>query len=199
MSRLSSELTHLEDISRAFYAGQISRNEARWAVIDVVLLRLRCSRVSLWRFDDEAGGRSLLCFAAKAAGAELDVTERRLRESEYRDYFDGLVNTGMFVSVDAMADPLLQPMHERYLVANGVRSLLDAAFLVNGRAYGMVCCEQTDAIRRWRADEIAALRALIAKLALLMAVAGDEALWKSPSLPMQPLPLQARPNRRGTR
>ena len=195
MSRPSAELTRLEDIGRAFYAGKISRNDARSAVIDVVLQRLRCSRVSLWRFDEEAGGRSLLCFAAKAAGAELDVTERRLRESEYRDYFDGLVDSGMFVSVDAMADPLLQRMSERYLVANGVRSLLDAAFLVNGRAYGMVCCEQTDAIRRWRAAEITTLRAMVAKLALLMATAGDEALWSSPSLPMQPLPVQAPPER----
>ena len=188
MSRPSAELTRLEDIGRAFYAGKISRNEARSAVIDAVLQRMRCSRVSLWRFDEETSGRSLLCFAAKATGAELDVTERRLRESEYRDYFDSLVNNGMFVSTDAMADPLLRPMRERYLVANGVCSLLDAAFLVNGRAYGMVCCEQTDAIRRWRADEITALRAMVAKLAMLMATARDEALWNSPWLPMKPLP-----------
>ena len=191
MSRPSAELTRLEDIGRAFYAGKISRDEARSAVIDVIFDRLRCSRVSLWRFDGEAGDRSLLCFAAKAAGAGLDVTERRLREPEYRDYFDALVNNGMFVSVDAVADPLLQPMSERYLVVNGVRSLLDAAFLVNGRAYGMVCCEQTDTLRRWRADEIAALRAMVSKLALLMAVAADKALWNSPSLPMTPLPLSA--------
>jgi GAF domain-containing protein len=191
MTRPSAELTRLEDIARAFYEGKISRDEARSAVIDVIFDRLRCSRVSLWRFDGDAGDWSLLCFASKAAGGEIDVAESRLSESEYSDYFAGLVNNGMFVSVDAMADPLLQPMRENYLIANDIRSLLDAAFLVNGRAYGMVCCEQTGAIRRWRADEIAALRAIVGKLALLMAAAADEAMWNSPSLPMTPLHLSA--------
>jgi GAF domain-containing protein len=191
MARPSAELTRLEDIARAFYEGKIDRDQGRSAVIDVIFDRLRCSRISLWRFDGHAGDRSLLCFASKAAGAGLDLTESRLREAEYSDYFAGLVNNGMFVSVDAMADPLLQPMRERYLVANDVRSLLDAAFLVNGRAYGMVCCEQTGSIRRWRANEIVALRAMVAKLALLMAAAADEAMWNSPSLPMAPLPLSA--------
>ncbi|MEP6874110.1 MAG: GAF domain-containing protein [Burkholderiales bacterium] len=191
MERLSAELTRLEHIARDFYAGRISRDEGRSAVIDVILDRLHCSRVSLWRFDGDAGDRRLLCFAAKVAGAELDVTEHRLHEPEYRDYFDGLVNNGMFVSADALADPLLQPMRENYLIANGVRSLLDAAFLVNGRAYGMVCCEQTDTVRHWGTDEIAALRTMVAKLALLMAGGADEALWKSRSLPMTRLDLPA--------
>jgi GAF domain-containing protein len=187
----AAELLQLQEICAAFYAGKTTRDQARSAVIDVIFGRLRCSRVSLWRFDGEGEALSLLCFASKAAGGTLDTTPSRLQESEYRDYFDGLVVTGMYVSVDAMADPALQAMRDNYLAARNVRSLLDAAFMVNGRAYGMVCCEQTDAIRQWRPDEIAALRALVAKLALLMAGAADLALWSSPSLPMAPLPLTA--------
>jgi GAF domain-containing protein len=187
----AAELSQLQDIASAFYAGKVTRDEARSGVIDVIFGRLHCSRVSLWRFDGEAGDLSLLCFASKAAGGVLDTTPGQLRESEYRDYFDSLVGTGMFVSVDAMADPLLQPMRDNYLVPYHVQSLLDAAFMVNGRAYGMVCCEQTDRVRRWRTDEVLALRAMVSKLALLMAGAADLALWSSPSLPMLPLPLTA--------
>ena len=47
-----------------------------------------------------------------------------------------------------MNDPALQAMREPYLVPNNVRSLLDAAFMLNGRAYGMVCCEETVAAAR---------------------------------------------------
>jgi GAF domain-containing protein len=78
-------------------------------------------------------------------------------------------------------------MREHYLLPNNVLSMLDAAVTVNGRAYGMVCCEQTDRMREWRAEEIRDLRALAAKLALLMAASGDEALWASPSRPMVPI------------
>ncbi|MEP7294787.1 MAG: GAF domain-containing protein [Burkholderiales bacterium] len=191
MARPSAELSRLQEISGAFYAGKMARDDARSAVIDLIFARLRCSRVSLWRFDGVPGDLKLLCFASKREGGALDTLPAQLHEREYRDYFDALVHNGMFVSVDAMADPALEPMRESYLVANHVRSLLDAAFMVNGRAYGMVCCEQTDTIRRWSTAEVIALRAMVAKLALLMASGGDEILWSSPSLPMGPLPLTA--------
>ena len=191
MAHPSAELSQLQDIAAAFYGGKTSRDEARSAVIDVIFGRLRCSRVSLWRFDGGGDALSLLCFASKVAGGVLDTEPSRLQEAEYRDYFDALVVTGMYVSVDAMTDPALQPMREHYLAARNVRSLLDAAFMVNGRAYGMVCCEQTDTIRRWRPDEIIALRAMVSKLALLMAGTADMALWSSPSLPMAPISLSA--------
>jgi GAF domain-containing protein len=187
MTSTPQALTHLQDISGAFYAGKIDRDEARSRVIDVVLARLACSRVSLWRFDGDADDLSLLCFAAKRAGGELITTETLLHGSEYRDYFGGLVKNGMYVADDAMADPTLQPMRKSYLLPNRVLSMLDAAVMVNGRAYGMVCCEQTNAIRPWRVDEVAALRAITAKLALLMAGAADAALRASPSLPMAPI------------
>lgn len=181
------DTSRLQDISAAFVAGKIGRNEARSAVIQVIFDRIGCSRVSLWRFDGTADGLSLLCFASKATGGELDTLERRLTATEYRDCFNALVNLGVYVSNGAQADPHLQPMRQNYLLPNNVLSILDAAFMVNGRAYGMVCCEQTDTLRTWRATDMAALRAIVSKLAMLMAGAGDPALWGSPSVPMAPL------------
>ena len=78
-------------------------------------------------------------------------------------------------------------MREPYLVANNVLSLLDAAFMLNGRAYGMVCCEETDAPRDWRAGDVLALRAIVTRLALLMSGASDSVLWATPSLPARSL------------
>ena len=189
MKTIDLTLAQLHDIGSALYSGKIQRDATRAAVIDAIVEQLGCTRVSLWRFDSAADGLSLLCFASKQAGGELVTTESRLLEVEYRAYFDVLVRTGMYVCDDAMADPHLEPMRENYLRANHVRSMLDAAIMVNGRAYGMVCCEQADAVRHWRAEEIAVLRAIVAKLALLMASAGDPALWGSSSLPMAPFPL----------
>jgi GAF domain-containing protein len=180
-------LANLQHIGAAFYSGARSRDESRSAVIDVISSHLQCSRVSLWRFDGSAGALRLLCLASKAAGGELVTSERSLLETEYRDYFDVLVRTGTYAAHDAMHDPHLRPMHESYLLPNKVLSMLDAAFTVNGRVYGMVCCEQTDRMRQWRAEEIRDLRALVAKLALLMAAAGDELLWAAPSRPMTPV------------
>lgn len=187
MTPHATDATRLQDISSAFVAGRISRNEARSAITQIIFERIRCSRVSLWRFDGEPGDLSLLCFASRAFGGELDTQERRLTAAEYRGYFNVLVGTGMYVAHDAQADPHLLPMRAHYLVPNNVLSMLDAAFMVNGRAYGMVCCEQTDAPRTWRAPELAAVRAIVSKLAMLMAGADDPALWGSPSVRMAPI------------
>ncbi|MEO8079612.1 MAG: hypothetical protein ABI641_03725 [Caldimonas sp.] len=78
-------------------------------------------------------------------------------------------------------------MRESYLVANHIVSMLDVAFVVNNRAFGMVCCEETGEQRHWAASDIASLRAIVNKLALLMATADDHALWGSPSLPLREL------------
>ena len=182
MNRLSSDLARLQEICGAYYAGKIDSREFWSRKCDVVLARLACSRVSLWRFDGEPGALSLLCFAAKVAGGEFERHETRLARSGYAAYFDALRRAGIYTSDDTLADPNLEPMRVDYLHPFGIVSMLDAAYMVNGRAYGVVCCEQTDAPRHWRQDEVTALRTLVAKAAMLMAGAGDAALWDSPSM-----------------
>ena len=183
----------LQDILATLYAGRTSRDEARSAVTDVVRERLGCQRVSLWKFEGTPGSLSLLCFASKRLGGELDTSERRLHQAQYRDYFNALIERSVFVAADAMNEPALQPMREPYLVANHVVSMLDAAFTLNGRAYGMICCEETLAPRFWKTAEVAALRGIVHKLALLMSGADDPVLWATPSLPLRTLAADAAP------
>jgi len=187
MNREADDAARLQDITATFYGGGMSRDEARSAVIDVVRDRLGCQRVSLWKFEGTPGSLSLLCFASKGDGGELDTSERRLHETQYRDYFNALIERGVFVAPDAMGEPALRPMREAYLVANRILSMLDAAFTLNGRAYGMICCEETRAPRLWKSTDVAALRAIVNKLALLMSGADDPVLWATPSLPLRTL------------
>jgi len=177
----------LQQIASVFFAGSMSRDEARAAVMDVVFERIGCSRVSFWKFERTEGELSLLCFASRTVGGPLETDARRLCESEYRDYFNALIERGTYVSADAMADPALQPMRGSYLLANNVLSMLDAAFLLNGRAYGMVCCEETRSLREWSASDVGALRAIVTRLAILLSGADDPVLWATPSLPLHRL------------
>jgi GAF domain-containing protein len=179
----------LQEILSVFYAGRTTRDETRSAVLDVVLERMRCARVSFWKFSGDGDELALLCFASKSVEGALDTSERRLRRIEYRDYFNALIERGTYLSVDAMKDPALQPMRESYLVPNNVLSMLDAAFLLNGRAYGMVCCEETSAQRHWRASDVIALRAIVTKLAVVMSGQTDSVLWTTPSVPLHSMPL----------
>lgn len=193
MTPQDQDAPRLQEMLSQFYAGRIDRNATRSGVIDVVLKRLACARVSMWKFDGVEGDLNLLCFAAKTAGGELDVTKRRLAQSEYRDYFNALIERGTFVSSDAMNDPALQSMRESYLIPNNVTALLDAAFMLNGRAYGMVCCEEMKA-RTWSAGDVSALRAIVTRLALLMSGAPESLLWSTPSRPLRAIAAEPPPS-----
>ena len=64
--------------------------------------------------------------------------------------------------------------------------MLDAAFVLNNRTYGMVCCEEPYR-REWRTSDVVALRAIVNKIALLMWNAPDTVLLRTPSLPLRVL------------
>jgi hypothetical protein len=186
MTPQAEDSTRLQELLGELYAERAARAETQSAVIDVVLDRLRCARVSMWKFDRLDDELTLLCFASKTADGVFDTSERRLLRGEFIDYFNSLVDASTYVSVDAMNDPVLQPMRKSYLVPNNVVSMLDAAFVLNNRTYGMVCCEEPQR-REWTAGDTVALRAIVNKIALLMWNAPDTVLLKTPALPLRVL------------
>ena len=184
MTPQAEDSARLQDVLGEMYAERAARVETQAAVIDVVLSRIRCARVSMWKFDRVGEELTLLCFASKTADGVFDTSERRLHRPEFIDYFNSLVDAGTYISVDAMNDPALRPMRENYLFANNVVSMLDAAFVLNNRTYGMVCCEEPHR-REWTASDTVSLRAIVNKIALLMWNAPDTVLLSTPSLPLR--------------
>ena len=184
MTSQAEDSARLQVLLGDLYAERAERAETQSAVLDLVLARLRCARVSMWKFDRHDDELTLLCFASKTADGVFDTSERRLRQSEYIDYFNSLVDTATYVSVDAMNDPVLQAMRENYIVANNVVSMLDAAFVLNNRCYGMVCCEEPTR-REWTPGDTVALRSIVNKIALLMWNAPNTVLHSTPSLPLR--------------
>jgi len=184
MTPQAEDSARLQELLGEMYADRVARRETQSAVIDVILARLRCARVSMWKFDLVGDELTLLCFASKTADGVFDTSERRLRRGEFIAYFNSLVDAGTYVSVDALDDPVLQPMRENYLVANNVVSMLDAAFVLNNQTYGMVCCEENQR-REWKASDAVSLRAIVNKLTLLMWNAPDTVLLNTPSVPLR--------------
>jgi hypothetical protein len=192
MTPQAEDSARLQDVLGEMYAERAARADTQSAVIDIVLARIRCARVSMWKFDRVGEELTLLCFASKTIDGVFDTSDRRLRRPEFIDYFNSLVDAGTYMSVDAMNDPALQPMRENYLVANNVVSMLDAAFVLNNRTYGMVCCEEPHR-REWKASDVVSLRAIVNKIALLMWNAPDTVLLRTPSLPLRVM-LQQEPS-----
>ena len=187
MATQPSDFAPLQAIASAFSAGHISLWQAAGEVLQALMDKLQCSRVSLWGFELEGGQRLLRCVAFKLAHEDLKCDATLLHEGQYRDYFAALIRTGVFVSDDMRNEPALMAMRMAFLDANHIGALLDVAVTINGRAYGIVCCEQIPGPRRWLPEDIAAVRAAVSRAALLVACEPSVAFETIASVPIKPL------------
>lgn len=109
---------------------------------------LRVDRASVWCFD--AARTELVC---------LDLFERStgrhsrgavLSAANARPYFEALA-TERAVSVrDAHEDPRTRELADDYLAPLGIRSMLDAPILLEGKFAGVVCHEHVGSLREWK-------------------------------------------------
>jgi hypothetical protein len=181
----AEDSARLQKLFGDLYAERMPRDEMRAAVFEVIRQRVRCARVSMWKFEGSSDDLELVCFATKTARGDFRFEiQGRLQRDEFIHYLNGLVDSGIYMSTDALNDPVLQAMREHYLIAHNVVALLAAAVIVNNRTYGMVCCEEPYR-REWQVGDAAAVRAIINKISLLMWNAPDAKLLNSPSLPLR--------------
>jgi GAF domain-containing protein len=175
----------LRQLAAAHVGGTLSADEFLQRVCALAADRLGCNRASLWRFESESGRRSLRCLAMHDDQPAASIVGNVLVESEYRDYFAALSETGVFQSADTFADPRLARLRDSYLVPLNVRSLLGVAFNVNGRTFGILCCEQVGDQREWRSHDIAAIRRIGTVVSLASTAQRAGPAWQ----PTQPVPL----------
>ena len=187
MTSQPSDLAPLQTIASAFAAGQLSLWDAAAQTLQALIDRVRCSRVSLWGFDSQGGSRFLRCVAFKQANEALVADDTLLCEDQYRDYFAALIQNGIFVANDTRCEPSLVAMRGAFLDSHRIGAMLDIAVTINGRAYGIVCCEQIPGPREWSPEDIAAARALVARAALLLACDPSVKIEAMQSLPIAPL------------
>jgi hypothetical protein len=148
----------IEHIAAQALVGELDRVSAQKACLVAIQQHFRCSRVSMWAFHGEPGFSVMRCTGGYTESGEHLPPGAELRQDEYRDYFQEIFSAGAYVCHDTARDARLDGMREAYLRPLRVTALLDAVFAYNGRAQGLLCCEQVDAPRRWTPAELADLK-----------------------------------------
>ena len=148
--------------------GRLDREQYRQGLTALLLQRFGCSRATVWQLAGEAGRRTLRCVDARSIAGPLDAGYM-LGEHEFGGYFAELIKTGVYVCSNTLADPKLAALRHRHEQPDGTRALLDAAFAINGAAFGVLCCEQTGGPRRWKLPEVCDLKRIAAIVSLQIA------------------------------
>lgn len=156
-ARSAALLEQLRQLGLALADGRLKRQAYRMAMLTLLREHLACSRVSLWRFDGHGAGLRLVCRGSVAEAGHGDLQGEVLSQAEFQAYFTELAREGVYACEDTWQAPVLAALRDAYLLPQDVRALMDVSFTVNGRLYGVLCCEQVGATRRWTRGEITTL------------------------------------------
>lgn len=164
----------VRQMAAAFTAGALGVDPFLRGACQLIRDRLRCDRVSVWRFEGPAGLRTLHCvLTLPAASRHEESIVPDLTEAEYRGYHAALTRAGFVVSADVQADERLTGLWPRYLAPRKIRALLDVGFSVNGRTVGVLCCEQVTGPRDWLPAEVASVRRACTTISLALTKSGE--------------------------
>lgn len=169
----------LKHLGASLASGALDLSNYRRELAALLQGEFGCSRVGLWQIMGQDGERVMRCLAKHEEGSGFSQGGEEIREHEYQAYFSHLVRTGVYASSDTWNDPVLAGMREVYLVPADTRSMMDAAFTLNGRTFGALCCEQTGRLREWSTAEVTRLKRCAALITLHTArhERGEAAWW----------------------
>jgi GAF domain-containing protein len=148
----------IEHIAAQALVGSLDRTAAQKAGLVAIQRHFQCSRVSMWVFRGEPGQGVMSCTGGYTESGEHLPAGAELQQDQYVAYFQEIFSNGAYVCHDTSTDPRLDGMRDGYLRPLRVMALLDAVFAYNGRAQGLLCCEQVGEPRRWTNSEVADLK-----------------------------------------
>jgi GAF domain-containing protein len=145
-----------------------------------------CSRTGIWIFQGEKPALRMHCLAM-FDGVNGQMAQVPDEEGlSVSDYFLALEQTGHVMATDARVHFATAGFFEQWLEPNGVKSLLAAAFSVNGRLYGAFTCAQVGEQMEWNRAQLAMLRQIGARISLALANADRVATDTQPALLSSP-------------
>jgi GAF domain-containing protein len=150
-------------------SGDITRQRFVEECVRLTSRQIACSRAGLWVFVDSPGGRLLRC-----EGVYDRINDRVVQvadESEERSgpYFRELERSGHVLANDARTHPATRSFFEDHLQSTGVRSLMAAAFSLNGRLFGAFTCTQVAEPMAWSQRQLAMLTKIGSRATLALA------------------------------
>ncbi|WP_286233398.1 sensor domain-containing diguanylate cyclase [Thalassotalea sediminis] len=112
---------------------------------------LNVSRITVWLLKP----KKLVCVAntdwhQSEVPSELPI----LLKQDYPAYFDAIKFGEAIIANNATTDQRTLEFNETYLKPQNIKSMLDTIIFENGFPAGVVCCEQTKRLRKWKKHEV---------------------------------------------
>lgn len=166
----------VDEICARLYRGEITRDAFIEECVRLACRQVGCSRVGLWIFIDSERGRVLRCLGMYDGIGDRMCSVADETESDARPYFAELESAGHVLANDARNHPATRDFFQNHLNANGVRSLMAAAFALNGKLFGAFTCTQVGEPMAWAPRQLVTLTKIGTRATLALAAASPRQL-----------------------
>ena len=107
--------------------------------------------VSIWLLNDDQ--RSLKCASLYHAESKTFRNGYEIDLNKYPEYFDYLTSQNLIAIEDITQERILSDFYQLYMKDSGVKSIMNACILLDGKLKGIVALEIVREKRRWYSDE----------------------------------------------
>jgi two-component sensor histidine kinase len=112
---------------------------------------LKISRANSWIMNADSSG--LNCLLAYDLKNETYDNVGELNAVDFPFWFNHINRNDIIISSDARKEPFNKELLETYLIPSNIYSMMEVPILSGGKLKGIVCFENTGAIREWTNDE----------------------------------------------
>lgn len=164
----SSHKIRLQALLGLLREGTIDGPEFYQRVARIVAEAVKCSRAGVWLFHDESAGRAMTCMGMYDREHGRSTVVPEIRGGDATDFFEALATSGHVIANNAPTHPTTRVFFEKKLTRLNVKSLVAAAFSVNGRLYGAFSCTQIDQPRQWTQMDVLMMKRIGANASLVL-------------------------------
>lgn len=132
-----------------FHEGKIS--EGGKVLVKQVVDSIDVDRASIWLYSDDK--KSIICQQLYVKSENKYYQDIELLESDYKPYFDALIENAIIVAHDAETHPATSCFLDSYLKPLGIKSMLDVPIIYKNELIGVICIESCTP-REWDKIEI---------------------------------------------
>lgn len=162
-------LAEVQRLCADFAHREINRREFLDRCVRLAASTIGCSRAGIWIFQGEQPALRLHCLAMYDAARDRMTQVPDEEGPSVAEYFLALEQTGHVLATDAQAHFATAGFFEKWMQSNNVKSLLAAAFSVNGRLYGAFTCTQVGTEMEWSRQQLTSLRTIGSRVSLALA------------------------------
>lgn len=138
-------------IARLAIVGPLTLQETLRQIGVIAAQTLKVDRVSIWMYSPHRS--QIRCVMLYERNRNQFSEGMTLHVADSPEYFSALETRRAVATESAVSDPQTARLKEAYLDPLGITSMLDAPVFVAGAVVGIVCHEQTGAIRHWTTEE----------------------------------------------